>query len=66
MQQHTNGGYVAVTGHKFKTGTHGDEHWPKIPDTDPFPEDELERNRDFIQRCRAHTMPFRKNRKENQ
>ena len=37
MQQHTNGGYVAVTGHKFKTGTHGDEHWPKIPDTEPFP-----------------------------
>ncbi|MGE8587227.1 hypothetical protein [Bifidobacterium catenulatum] len=59
MQQHTNGGYVAVTGHNG-------EHWPKIPDTDPFPEAELERNRDFIQRCRAHTMPFRKNRKENQ
>ena len=54
MQSHTAIGRVSVTGHKPTGHAKDGARWPPIPETEPFPESELVRNREFIQRCRTH------------
>lgn len=51
----TAGGRVGVTGHEPTSHAKDGARWPPIPETEPFPESELVRNREFIQRCRTHT-----------
>lgn len=55
MRPHSIIGRVGVTGRKPASHFRDGARWPSIPEPEPFPESEIVRNREFLQRCRTHT-----------